>query len=254
MNVTEPDTKTCKQCCLPIPLEAKISTHCQSHQDWRGFFSISNTVLALLTALVSVLSIAIPNLYGLMHRPKSDMAAPMISMEGTTVRVLVNNRGDAAGVFVRADVRSEYLAGATKVRLRDDQRAVIGPGTNLLMFDIIPLLTQDESYRNSVEMIELVLQDKGAPPTDIIFQFGDSDGIPMITRLSLDANKLFELMRANSDRCSAVKVADFYNGCIGPGAALDSASYLETLKDGSIEQESKSDQTHPQAETASPLP
>lgn len=221
MDQAQSSTKNCTQCCLPIPQEAKICTHCQSHQDWRGLFSISNTVLALLTALVSVLSVAIPNLYGLLHTPKSDMAAPMVSLDGTTVRVLVNNRGDAAGVFVRAEVRSEYLAGATKVRLRDDARAVISPGTNLLMFDIVPLLTQDQSYRNSIEMIELALQQKNAPPTEFLFQFGDSQGLPMVARLSLDANDMFELMRANSDRCSAIKVADFYNGCLGPGEAVE---------------------------------
>ncbi len=217
-------------------------------------FSISNTVLALLTALVSVLSIALPNLYGLLHRPKSDMSAPMISMEGTTVRLLVTNRGDAAGVFVRADVHSEYLAAATKVRLRDDQRAVISPGTNLLMFDIIPLLTQEESYRNSVEMIEVVLQNKEAPPTDIFFQFSDSDGYPIVARLSLDADKLFELMRANSDRCSAIKVADFYNGCIGPGAAPESAAFLEMLKHPEIEAEKKNEEPTPSSNTSSPRP
>ncbi|MFK0207218.1 hypothetical protein [Agrobacterium sp. NPDC090283] len=229
MEKTKDQTKNCKQCCLPIPEKAKICTHCQSHQDWRGFFSISNTVLALLTALVSVLAIAIPSLYSLLHTPKSDMADPMITLDGTTVRVLINNRGDASGVFVRADVRSDYLAGATKVRLRDDQQAVITPGANLLMFDIIPLLTQDESYQNSVDMIELIIQKKDAPNTDIVFQFGDSDGALMVTRLSLDADKLFELMRANSDRCSAIKVPDFYNGCIGAGAAPDSAALLEMM-------------------------
>ncbi len=226
MEKIEEQTTNCTQCCLPIPKKATICTHCQSHQDWRGFFSISNTVLALLTALVSVLAVAIPPLYNSMHTPKSNMADPMISLDGTTVRVLINNRGDASGVFVRADVRSDYLAGATKVRLREDQRAVIAPGTNLLMFDVVPLLTKEDSYRNSIEMIELLIQEKEAPKTEIIFQFGDSDGATKVARLSLDANNLFELMRANSDRCSAVPAPDFYNGCIGPGAAPDSAAAL----------------------------
>lgn len=230
MEQIENQTTNCKQCCLPIPKKATICTHCQSHQDWRGLFSISNTVLALLTALVSVLAITIPTIFNLLHTPKSDMANPMITLDGTTVRALINNRGDASGFFVRADVRSDYLARATKVRLREDQRAVISPGANLLMFDIVPLLTRDESYRNSVDMIELMIQKKDAPATEIVFQFADSEGALMVTRLSLDANKLFELMRANSDRCSAIATADFYNGCIGAGAAPDSAAVLGTTK------------------------
>ncbi|MER8882427.1 hypothetical protein [Mesorhizobium sp. M0590] len=207
----------CRQCSLSIPESAHICTHCQSFQDWRRWFAVSNTVLALLTALISVLSFAVPSFIGLLHSPRSDMAAPMITLEGTTIRLLVNNNGDAPGVFVRAVTKSDYLAGATKIRLRDDQKAIVAPGSNLLMFDIVPLLNQDQSYRNSLEMIQLVIQKREAPTTDILFEFGDSNGDMRVTRLSLDAEQLFELFRANSDRCSAIKVPDFYNGCIGPG-------------------------------------
>ncbi|ESY35265.1 hypothetical protein X747_28845 [Mesorhizobium sp. LNJC384A00] len=178
---------------------------------------MSSTVLALLTALITVLTFAAPNVIRLFHTPRSVMAAPMINLEGTTIRLLVNNNGDAPGFFVRAVTESEYLAGATKVRLRDDQRAIIAPGSNLLMFDVVPLLNQDQSYRNSIEMIQLIIQNKDAPKTDVVFEFGDSDGTIRVTRLSLNAEQLFELFRANSDRCSAVQTPDFYNGCTGPG-------------------------------------
>ncbi|WP_143750481.1 MULTISPECIES: hypothetical protein [unclassified Mesorhizobium] len=141
----------------------------------------------------------------------------MISLEGTTIRLLVVNNGDAPGVFVRAQTESEYLAPATKIRLRDDQKAIIAPGSNLLMFDVIPLLSQDQSYRNSIEMIQFSLENKEAPRTNIVFVFGESDGELRVSRLGLGTDKLFELMRANSDRCSAIKEPDFYNGCIGPG-------------------------------------
>lgn len=141
----------------------------------------------------------------------------MVTLEGTTVRIMVVNNGDASGVFVRAFAESEYLAPATKIRLRDDQKAVVVPGTNLLMFDVVPLLDQGQSYKNSVEMIQLSLQNKEVPKTDIVFVFGESNGELRVSRLALDNDSMFELMRANSDRCSAIKEPDFYNGCIGPG-------------------------------------
>jgi hypothetical protein len=218
MQEQEQEMAHCQQCRLAIPDTAQICTHCQSYQDWRRWFSVSSTVLALLTALISVLSFALPNFIQLLHSPRSEMAAPIISMEGTTVRLLVINNGDAPGMFVRARSRSEYLAGATKIRLRDDQKAIIEPGNNLLMFDVIPLLSEDESYRNSLEMLQLIIEKKKAPQTDIVFEFGDSDGTTRVTRLPLDEGQLFELMRANADRCSAIKVPDFDNGCIGAGA------------------------------------
>ncbi|RVC64391.1 hypothetical protein [Mesorhizobium sp.] len=217
MNEEEPRMTHCQQCRLSIPEGAQVCTHCQSYQDWRSWFAVSSTVLALLTALISVLSFAVPSFITLLHKPHSDLAAPMITLEGTTIRLMVVNNGDAPGVFVRAFTESEYLAGATKVRLRDDQKAVVAPGTNLLMFDVVPLLNQEQSYKNSVEMIQLILENKEAPKTDIVFVFGDSDGEFRVSRLNLDADKLFGLMRANSDRCSAIKEPDFYNGCIGPG-------------------------------------
>ncbi|RUW58360.1 hypothetical protein [Mesorhizobium sp. M7A.F.Ca.US.008.03.1.1] len=207
----------CQQCRLSIPEGAQVCTHCQSYQDWRRWFAVSSTVLALLTALISVLSFAVPSFITLLHKPHSDMSAPMISLEGTTIRLLVVNNGDAPGVFVRADTESEYLAPATKIRLRDDQKAIIAPGSNLLMFDVVPLLSGEQSYRNSLEMLMLVEGNKEVPKTDIVFVFGDSDGELRVSRLSLDADKMFELMRANSDRCSAIKEPDFYNGCVGPG-------------------------------------
>ncbi|MGX8007935.1 hypothetical protein ACVDG8_002465 [Mesorhizobium sp. ORM8.1] len=173
--------------------------------------------MALLTALISVLSFAVPSFITLLHKPHSDLAAPMIALEGTTIRLMVVNNGDAAGVFVRAFTESDYLAPATKIRLHDDQKAVVGPGTNLLMFDVVPLLNQEQSYKESEEMIKLILEKKEVPKTDIVFVFGDSGGEFRVSRLKLDADMLFGLMRANSDRCSAIKEPDFYNGCIGPG-------------------------------------
>lgn len=207
----------CQQCRLSIPQGAQICTNCQSYQDWRRWFSVSGTVLALLTALISVLSFAVPSFITFLHSPHSDLAAPMVSLEGTTIRLLVVNNGDAPGVFVRAQTESDYLAGATKIRLRDDQKAIIAPGSNLLMFDVVPLLSEGQSYGNSLEMLTLIAAHKEAPKTDVVFVFGDSDGELRVSRLSLDTEKLFELMRANSDRCSAIKEPDFYNGCIGPG-------------------------------------
>ncbi|MGP4804230.1 hypothetical protein ACSV5G_10710 [Agrobacterium cavarae] len=145
------------------------------------------------------------------------MSDPVITIEGTTVRVLVMNKGDAPGMFVRAFVRGDKLAGATKIRLRDEETAIIRPGSNLLTFDVIPLLTEEQSYVNSIEMIQSIIQDTRPSPTDLIFNFGDSDGSLRATRLQLDGQSMFDLMRSNADRCSAIEKPDFNNGCIGPG-------------------------------------
>ena len=54
----EPTNKVthCLSCCEEIALQAKVCKHCGSYQDWRRHMSLSANVLALLIALVSVLT------------------------------------------------------------------------------------------------------------------------------------------------------------------------------------------------------
>jgi predicted nucleic acid-binding Zn ribbon protein len=54
------DTKPCKVCGEPIKKSARVCIHCSNYQDWRSELSISSTVLSLLVALFSVLTVAVP--------------------------------------------------------------------------------------------------------------------------------------------------------------------------------------------------
>jgi ribosomal protein L40E len=207
----------CKQCKNEIPIEAKICSECNSYQDWRSFIPFSNIALALITALISVVGIAGPSLYKVVHTPHSEASITMPSVDGTTLRVVAINRGDAPASLGRVWVDSEYLAAATNIRLRNDSDAIIQPGSKLLTFDIIPLLDEDDSYGESLKMMSLVIQNKAAPRTEIRFQLLQSDGRFVVQKASLDAEQLFQLLRANADRCSAINTPNFENGCIGRG-------------------------------------
>lgn len=211
----------CKQCKSKIPSGACICSVCNTYQDWRRFIPFSNTALALLTALISVIGIATPAVYKVVHKPRSEAVLTMPSVDGTTLRVVVINRGDAPASLIKAWVDSDYLAAATKVKLRNDSEAIINPGNQLLTFDIIPLLDEDDSYRSSLEMLSYVAQNKSAPRTEIRFHVLQSDGRFAVQAISLDAGQLFSLLRANSDRCSAIKTINFENGCVGRGTPLE---------------------------------
>lgn len=215
-NLTEHEN-LCKQCKSPIPSGARICSKCNSYQDWRSVIPLSSTALALLTALVSVIGIAAPSVYKLFHTPRSEAELVMPSVDGTTLRVVALNRGDAPASLIRAWVDSEYLAAATKVRLRSDSDAIIPPGSKLLTFDVIPLLDEDDSYRSSLEMLNLVNRNEDAPRTEIRFHIFQSDGRYSIQSISLNSGQLFALLRSNSDRCSAIREINFENGCIGRG-------------------------------------
>lgn len=158
----------CKQCFNPIPTGARICPKCNSYQDWRSFVPFSTTALALMTALISVLGIAAPVFYKIVHKEKSQATLTMPSVDGTTLRVIAVNKGDAPASIIRAWVDSDYLAPATKVRIRNDTDAIILSGSKLITFDIIPLLDDDDSYRSSMEMLSYILQKKDAPRTEFV--------------------------------------------------------------------------------------
>jgi hypothetical protein len=207
----------CKQCKNDIPVGARICSKCNSYQDWRIFIPFSNTALALLAALISVVGIAAPAIYKMIHTPTSNAYLSMPSFEGTTLRIVAVNTGDAPASIIRAWVDSDYLAAATKVRLRSDADAIIQPGNKLITFDLVPLLDEDDSYRSSLEMLTYILQEKQGPRTEIRFHLLQSDGGFAIQAVPVDAGQLFALLRANADRCSALTTVNFENGCIGRG-------------------------------------
>lgn len=103
------------------------------------------------------------------------------------------------------------------MKLRDANDAIIPPGDKLLSFDIVPLLSETESYSDSLKVLGMMIAGERTPPTSIIIQVAQSDGSMNELTYPLDANSLWALLLANSNRCSAVKEPDFLNGCIGRG-------------------------------------
>ena len=215
------DEARCRQCRHSMPAGATICATCKSYQDWRSIIPFSNTALALLTALVSTTALAFPVIQKAIHTPTSQATLTMPSLDGTTLRIIALNRGDAPAAITHVWVDSDYLAAATKVRFRDDAEAILKPGSQLLTFDILPLLDEDDSYRSSMEMLSHVVQHERAPRTEIRFDVQQSDGRFAIQAVKLDAGDLFSLLRANADRCSAMSELNFENGCIGRGTPPD---------------------------------
>jgi hypothetical protein len=220
MNEQDQSSILCKQCCNAIPRGARLCSHCNSYQDWRSWFSVSSTVLALLTALVSVLGIATPAVINVLHSPKSNAILQAPSLDGTTLRVVAINRGDAPASLTHARIDGDYLAGATKVRLRNDD-AIISPGSKLLTFDIIPLLDERQSYDGSLEAITAIVSRKPLPVTSVLLGLAQSDGSVSVLKFTLTDDDMFGLLRDNADRCSGVDKPNFTNGCIGNGAPAE---------------------------------
>jgi len=211
------EVQLCSQCRHEIPRGALLCTKCNSYQDWRRHISVSQLSLALIAAILSITGIVAPELYKLVHEPVSNAFISTSSVDGTTLRVTVLNTGDASAVLTKTWMSSEYLAGATEVRLRNDSDALIPPGSKLVVFDIVPLLSESQSYKDSMEMMGYVFSDKDVPNTEVRFQLVQSNGDFIVQSSKINAEDMFKLLRANANRCSAISEPNFENGCIGPG-------------------------------------
>jgi len=94
--------KHCKVCGEPIAKEAKKCIHCDSYQDWRRHLSFSSTVLALLTALLSVATVAVPVLRDLVIEPDSNLVASFQSLDNHSANFVVSNTGSRPGTVGQA--------------------------------------------------------------------------------------------------------------------------------------------------------
>jgi hypothetical protein len=82
-------------CRKEIPSGAKICTECDSYQDWRRYFGLSSTILSLLVALVSVLTVAVPVLRHALTADRSEIRCNVLGWNENSgeVTLVVSNKG-----------------------------------------------------------------------------------------------------------------------------------------------------------------
>jgi hypothetical protein len=123
----------CRECRSELVEDAVKCKECDAFQDWRRHLTFSATVLALLVALVSVLTVAIPILVKAFQSPKSDLVVTPISLtsknvtqkealqlrgegglpegelninaSGVFLELIVTNKGERAGAITGAEVQ-----------------------------------------------------------------------------------------------------------------------------------------------------
>lgn len=98
------DGKNCISCGEAIKATALICIHCQSFQDWRRYFSLGNTVITLVIALLSVASITIPVIKKSLTANNSDVNVTYLSSEAGKVNLFATNRGIRTGVVTSASM------------------------------------------------------------------------------------------------------------------------------------------------------
>ena len=91
------DTKPCKVCGEPIKRVARVCVHCNNYQNWRSELNISGTVLSLLVALLSVLTVLVPVIKEALTIKNSSLSFAFQGATDTTISVLSTNQGARPG-------------------------------------------------------------------------------------------------------------------------------------------------------------
>jgi hypothetical protein len=93
------DCVRCRACLEPIPVGARKCSHCGNAQNWLAYFPITQSVLALLIALVSVVMASIPIIKTALETDDSQITFNYIDRPDTTIPVIASNKGKRPGVI-----------------------------------------------------------------------------------------------------------------------------------------------------------
>ena len=145
--------KQCPVCGEPVNVKAWKCIHCQSDLGrWRRKLGVSSTALALLVALVSVLTAAVPVLKETLTPKNSDIGLSFQGADANIVAVLISNHGTRPGSF-RGALLELRNKGEPSVYLPLD---IAGPGGPAVAIDagrgiLLNLISfksrQDESFK-----------------------------------------------------------------------------------------------------------
>lgn len=89
----------CRGCKERISVGALICIHCHSYQNWRRHLQFSGTILALLVALISVGTAAIPVFRSAVAKDDSDLILSLFSSRDGEIHAIASNGGTRPGAI-----------------------------------------------------------------------------------------------------------------------------------------------------------
>lgn len=97
-SVKEEKTK-CKACLDLIPIGARKCSRCGSFQNWQAKFPLTESILALLIALVSVVLLGIPIVKSALQPDDSEITLTYIDRSDVSIPIIASNKGNRPGVM-----------------------------------------------------------------------------------------------------------------------------------------------------------
>jgi hypothetical protein len=105
-------TVPCSVCREPIKHGARKCIHCSSMLDWRGWLGISETALALLVALVSVVGASAPRLVELLTPKSSELRLSIRQVFAQNLELAAWNQGHKSSQLVSAKISAKTQEGS----------------------------------------------------------------------------------------------------------------------------------------------
>lgn len=96
--------RNCPECCETIKMGAKRCKHCQAQLTWLRHISLSSTTLALLVALISVMTTFTNKIYDIFKKPNSEVSLSAASVQSNMIATNITNIGDRPGWLSEASV------------------------------------------------------------------------------------------------------------------------------------------------------
>ncbi len=101
----------CPVCREPIRVGVKKSIHCDSFLDWRQTVGVRQTTLALLVALISVVSSTVPRFVEWLSPDYSDLHVEVRQVYLDGLELFVSNSGNQPGRLIGATIAATTMDG-----------------------------------------------------------------------------------------------------------------------------------------------
>lgn len=103
-GVLASQTAQCPLCRWPIDPGAKYCLKCKTYRGWRKIFGLGVVVPSLVLGIMSVASVLVPRIHGLLTHYRSETAFVVYAVSKKTVTLIVTNKGLRAGFIQSASL------------------------------------------------------------------------------------------------------------------------------------------------------
>ena len=167
-NQINNDNIKCVVCKEPIAQDALKCIHCNSYQDWKRYIFFSNSVLALLIALVSVLTVAIPVLHNSFKSEEEFISISVVDVESDLILLAINS-GTRPGVIKPTAKLTIFTENTDKFILplrhnTDESKGelsnfIVSPNNSIMLNAYLPnfFFSQHDTDKNKKCVLEITI-------------------------------------------------------------------------------------------------